>query len=191
MTTSLAPVPATGLQKLWSTRLWIGETDIGIRPSAVDELARPAEVAVTEYGPDLILTDPTDAASTLAAAMQAASGAPAGRVRLRVQLCRAGYSVGLAYPTGAWAAWCVLATAGGSVDADSGMLSLHDPRAGCAAVGVPGLPWGRPITARPAPGLTVVHPGWLAYSITPVDAGHTILLLSADIAVGLPETDRR
>ncbi|MFJ4623680.1 hypothetical protein [Streptomyces sp. NPDC088812] len=98
---------------------------------------------------------------------------------MSVQIWGAGHRTPLAYGHGAWTAWCYLAADGRSPHERSGALCLHDPRAGCDAASVPGLPWGRAVTLTAQPGLTVLAPGWLAHSVLPVSPGHTLAVLTA------------
>ncbi|GAA3086112.1 hypothetical protein GCM10020000_85870 [Streptomyces olivoverticillatus] len=44
---------------------------------------------------------------------------------------------------------------------------------------MPGLPWGRALTLHAQAGLAVLVPGWLAHSVLPVTAGHTVAVLTA------------
>ena len=46
-------------------------------------------------------------------------------------------------------------------------LVLNDPRAGAAMVGFPGLPWGRGFEVLLRPGVAVLHPSQLPYTILP------------------------
>lgn len=50
---------------------------------------------------------------------------------------------------------------------DSGVLELIDPRGGAGVLETPGNPFGGTFRIKPAPGLLVVHPGWLAHFVNP------------------------
>jgi hypothetical protein len=93
-----------------------------------------------------------------------------------------GFHAALRHGTGTWSALVVLdALAHDRADA-SGALILHDPRAGAANVGLPGLPWGRPVTVPTVPGTLVLVPGWLAWQIAPVHPDEHRTVLTADSA---------
>ncbi|MEU5108444.1 hypothetical protein AB0H07_40350 [Streptomyces sp. NPDC021354] len=93
-----------------------------------------------------------------------------------------GFHAGLRHGTGAWCALLVLHARTAGEDSLSGAVILHDPRAGAANVGLPGLPWGRPLTLSTLPGLLVVIPGWLAWQVAPVRTEEDCTVLAADTA---------
>ncbi|KWZ44175.1 hypothetical protein WS72_15810 [Burkholderia savannae] len=68
----------------------------------------------------------------------------------------------------------------------SGTLMIRDPRAGCASVFVPGLPYGRPFEFVARPGAYVCYPAWLRCAVLPVNAGHEIRLLRAKLVMKRP-----
>ncbi|KOG63996.1 hypothetical protein ADK76_10835 [Streptomyces griseoflavus] len=183
MTTATAGHPAvTGPATVvphWATPVWLGT----LQPAADTALLRH-HMHRSRHGShhldaDLIL-DTEHATATLralAALLDPSHGTAA--VHLEAHIWAAGHRIPLAYGSGPWTAWCYLAIEGSTTDHGSGALCLHDPRAGCDAATVPGLPWGRPLTVRAAPGLTVVAPGWLASSVLPVSPGHALAVLTA------------
>lgn len=61
----------------------------------------------------------------------------------------------------------------------SGAVVVHDPRAGCAQLQVPGQPFGRPYIAQFDIGDYILFPAWQKYSIVPVDDGHEMSVLRA------------
>ena len=61
----------------------------------------------------------------------------------------------------------------------SGSITLLDPRAGCANVAAPGLPFGRPLVVSMEAGRYLLIPGWLRHGVIPVQIGD-----SAVMAVG-------
>ncbi|MEE9140298.1 MAG: TIGR02466 family protein [Alphaproteobacteria bacterium] len=50
---------------------------------------------------------------------------------------------------------------------ESGLLEFVDPRPGVNILTTPGDPFGGTLKIRPAPGLLVMHPGWLAHYVNP------------------------
>lgn len=73
----------------------------------------------------------------------------------------------------------------------SGVLMIHDPRAGCANVFVPGLPYGRPFEFFARPGAYVCYPAWLRCAVLPVNPGCEIRLLRAKLVMKRPGTQDR
>ncbi|KVD88874.1 hypothetical protein WS62_16175 [Burkholderia sp. ABCPW 14] len=73
----------------------------------------------------------------------------------------------------------------------SGALMIRDPRAGCANVFVPGLPYGRPFEFVARPGAYVCYPAWLRGAVLPVSNGHEIRLLRAKLVTMRPGTHDR
>ncbi|GEM_PF-3080491 len=189
MATFDAPQASDHVQTLWSTRVWMGQLDVVLRDGAPEEMlleGSPGDVARVDT--EAVLADGQQVTEGLQGALShllpAVGRSWSIEIDLQVQVWSGGYSVGLAYGHGDWQGWCFLAS---NLDVDgpeSGALTLHDPRAGCASVTVPGLPWGRPLTISPAPGLAVLHPGWLGYSILPVRADHRIAVLGVTARVG-------
>ncbi|KOT64393.1 hypothetical protein ADK43_06130 [Streptomyces rimosus subsp. rimosus] len=170
--------PAT-VQHHWSTPVWLGTLQPALDAAVLRHYlhshqhgSRPLDAA-TVVDTGRATTALCALAKTLALPWQTAA------VRLEIHLWGAGHRIPLAYGGGPWMAWCYLAVHGDPADSDSGALCLHDPRSGCDAATAPGLPWGRPLTVRAAPGLTVVAPGWLATSVLPVCPGHTLAVLTA------------
>lgn len=93
-----------------------------------------------------------------------------------------GFHAALRHGTGAWCALVVLDALAHDTAEASGALILHDPRVGAANVGLPGLPWGRPVTVPTVPGTLVLVPGWLAWQIAPVHPDEQRTVLAADSA---------
>ncbi|MFE6273949.1 hypothetical protein ACFVQ9_34750 [Streptomyces goshikiensis] len=100
----------------------------------------------------------------------------------RTEDWKGGYHAGLRHGTGAWCALLVLGARTQDAGTLSGAVILHDPRAGAANVGLPGLPWGRPLTLTTCPGLLAVFPGWLGWQVAPVRADDERTVLTADSA---------
>ncbi|GGU37804.1 hypothetical protein [Streptomyces violascens] len=100
----------------------------------------------------------------------------------RTEQWKGGFHAGLRHGTGAWCALIVLGARTSHVETLSGAVVLHDPRAGAANVGLPGLPWGRPLTLTTRPGLLAVVPGWLGWQVAPVRADDERTVLTADSA---------
>ncbi|MEV8038636.1 hypothetical protein [Streptomyces sp. NPDC086182] len=184
MTTMTAlPIPArqVTVEDLWTTSVWIGT----IQP-VLDHDLLCAQMSRTTHGARDI--DPEDlfdvgrARSAFGSLAQTVLQVGADEIRLSAQIWAADHRVPLAYGHSVWTAWCYLAVDGHTPHDRSGAVCLHDPRAGCDAASVPGLPWGRALTLTPQAGLTVLAPGWLAHSVLPVSAGHTLAILMAQAA---------
>lgn len=190
-TLSALPVPAgqATLDDLWTTPVWLGTT----QPVLDHDLLRAQMLRTThgarEIDPGDIL-DVGQARAVFGTLAQTALQVGSDEVRLSAQIWGADHRVPLAYGHTAWTAWCYLAVDGHAPHDRSGAVCLHDPRAGCDAASVPGLPWGRAITLKAQAGLTVLAPGWLAHSVLPVSPGHTLAVLTAqasgDPVVGEP-----
>jgi hypothetical protein len=174
------------VQTLWATPIWLDDDfAVPVHDTAVARLLTDPQPA-TAVSAKTILANSRLTAEQFRHAVRDAAGQPCGTVTvdLGVHVWSAGFCVGLAVGEADWHGWCTLATTmsqqrGGT----SGALTFHDPRAGCASVTVPGLPWGRPLTVKATPGLAVVHPGWLGYSVLPVDPGLRIVMLTAGLRV--------
>ncbi|MFI0813815.1 hypothetical protein [Streptomyces echinatus] len=100
----------------------------------------------------------------------------------RTETWDGGFHAALRHGTGEWFALVVLDALAHDTAEASGALVLHDPRAGAANVGLPGLPWGRPVTVPTVPGTLVLVPGWLAWQIAPVHPDDHRTVLAADSA---------
>ncbi|WP_405814711.1 2OG-Fe(II) oxygenase family protein [Streptomyces sp. NBC_01390] len=190
-TLSAPPVPGgqTTLEDLWTTPVWLGTT----QPGVDHDLLRAQMLRTTHGARDIDPGDILDVGQARAAfgtLARTALQVGTDEVQLSVQIWGADHRVPLAYGHAAWTAWCYLAVDGHAPHDRSGAVCLHDPRAGCDAANVPGLPWGRAITLKAQAGLTVLAPGWLAHSVLPVSAGHTLAVLmahtSVNAAVGEP-----
>ncbi|WP_328690047.1 2OG-Fe(II) oxygenase family protein [Streptomyces phaeochromogenes] len=190
-TLSALPVPAGQaiLDDLWTTPVWLGT----IQPVIDHDLLRAQMLRTTHGARDIDpgdLLDVGQARAVFGTLAQTALQVGADEVRLSAQIWGADHRVPLAYGHAAWTAWCYLAVDGHAPHDRSGAVCLHDPRAGCDAASVPGLPWGRAITLKAQVGLTVLAPGWLAHSVLPVSPGHALAVLTAqasgDPVVGEP-----
>ncbi|MFI0813824.1 hypothetical protein [Streptomyces echinatus] len=182
MTTAHAlPVPAeqAASGELWSTPVWLGT----IQPVLDHDLLRAQRHRTSHGARDIDPQDLLDVAQARSVFTTLAQSAlpheAVGEVRVAVQIWGAGHRIPLAYGHASWTAWCYLAVGGQAAYDRSGALCLHDPRAGCDAASVPGLPWGRAVTLKAQAGLTALAPGWLAHSVLPVSAGHTLAVLTA------------
>ncbi len=184
MTTVLAP----SITSLWQTPIWLDNVTLGLNDDTVSALlAEPAAGGCVAVDPARILTKPAQARTLFMTALRDIVATELdAQVTLTIELHSTEHGIALQYSRSAWQGRHIIASTSADPQSASGMLSLHDPRAGCAAVSVPGLPWGRPLTVKAHPGLTVLHPGWLAYSTTPLAVGHRLLVLSA--ALDLPST---
>jgi hypothetical protein len=63
----------------------------------------------------------------------------------------------------------------------SGKILLRDPRTGCANVFFPGLPLGRPLLFDPRPGMLIIFPSYVQFSITPLSPGDWQLFIEMEI----------
>ncbi|WP_327357780.1 hypothetical protein [Streptomyces sp. NBC_01304] len=91
-----------------------------------------------------------------------------------------GFHAGLRHGSGTWCTLLVLESHPEGASHHSGAVIVHDPRSGAANVGLPGLPWGRPLTLPTRVGLLAVLPGWLAWQVAPVRADEHRTVLIAD-----------
>jgi len=84
-------------------------------------------------------------------------------------LCRTGdYIKPHIHPLSTWGAvYYVSAGTAAKGSPDSGVLEFIDPRMGVDILSTPGDPFGRSYKVRPAPGLLVIHPGWLVHFTNP------------------------
>jgi hypothetical protein len=96
------------------------------------------------------------------------------------EIWRPDHAVTIATSPATWTGWCFLAAEGQPANPDSGAVIVHDPRAGSATVSLPGLPWGRPLTVRPVPGTLAIVPGWLTWSVLPVEPTQFIAVARID-----------
>ncbi|MDO0917764.1 hypothetical protein QQM39_45395 [Streptomyces sp. DT2A-34] len=170
---------------LWETPVWSGAL-------AAEDLAGL---------PDLLGSDPevraactkrlgqalTDVAHTLAGPGAREPDTPWSA---HTERWEAGYHCGLRYGKGTLQAIVVVSATGTARHAESGRISLHDPRAGASNVFLPGLPWGRHHHLEPEPGNVLICPSWVAWSVAPVQDGHTVevCLLHSTWAAGTYRT---
>lgn len=77
---------------------------------------------------------------------------------------------------------------------DSGVVEFLDPRMAANQLQTPGNPFGEPLRIKPAPGLIIVHPGWLSHFVNPyrgaterVAIGFNVFVKGATLADSKPE----
>lgn len=103
---------------------------------------------------------------------------PQGEIKVTVQVWRQGFELPQYSSPCHLLGWCFL-HANQPRHEDSGSVALLDPRAGSEGTAMPGLPWGREVTFRPAPGLLTVAPGWLTSTVRPVEDGQAVVVAVA------------
>ncbi|MFD8531548.1 hypothetical protein ACFV0L_29420 [Streptosporangium canum] len=112
-------------------------------------------------------------------ALAAADGRPRPEaVNLEIQVWRGGYDLPPTASSSDYVAWCVLA-ATGSTYTESGAVALADPRAGCALVPMPGLPWGNPAMITAKAGAHMAAPGWLIHFVIPAEEAQSVIVAAA------------
>ncbi|GAA3518206.1 hypothetical protein FHR32_006322 [Streptosporangium album] len=170
----------------WPTNLVLDEVDL--RGIVHDDL--PALLSGAAAGGDTfevieakrVLADEAALQAHLAASMEAladADGRPRpGGLRLEVQIWRGGYDLPATASPADYVAWCVLA-ATSSIHQQSGAVAVADPRAGCALVPMPGLPWGRAAMIAARPGAHLAVPGWLTHFVIPVEMAQAVIVAVA------------
>lgn len=172
MTHLLEPRVDRPVQFLWGSSVVVEEADLtGLLQPDVDlpESGPPCE----ELNPSTYVSDLAGLEEVFARAMNAAARAdgadPITQVNIQVQGWREGYGIPAEASGSQYIGWCYLAATPAPSTAESGCLSLADPRAGSDLTAMPGLPWGRPVIIRPVPGCLTVAPGWLIHSIVPIE----------------------
>ncbi|MGI5488045.1 hypothetical protein [Microtetraspora malaysiensis] len=181
MTTLLAPLTAAPVQFLWGTTVLVDEADL---EAIVHADARLPETGPTcdDLDPDLFVTDQAALEEAFFAAFNAIAdmdGAPpVTSVTVKIQGWREGHGIPAA-DASPYIGWCYLSATPAPSTAESGCLSLADPRAGSDLTAMPGLPWGRQVLIRPVPGALVVAPGWLTHSIVPIEHGQSLIVATA------------
>lgn len=100
-------------------------------------------------------------------------------VTLKLEVWRGGHEVPMYASPGSYIGWCFLASEFG-VHADSGTISVLDPRAGAGMTAVPGLPWARHMTIQPKAGFLAVVPGWLTITVLPLEASQVSVVVTAE-----------
>ncbi|MFJ1552732.1 hypothetical protein [Streptomyces mirabilis] len=109
---------------------------------------------------------------------QAEATWPQGEIKMTVQVWRQGFELPQYASPSDLLGWCFLHATKPSHE-DSGSVALLDPRAGSEGTAMPGLPWGREVTFRPALGLLAVGPGWLTSTVRPVEDGQAVVVVVA------------
>ncbi|MEO3808779.1 hypothetical protein ABGB17_07230 [Sphaerisporangium sp. B11E5] len=182
MTTLLAPLPVEPVRFLWGTTVVVDSTDL--------RDIVPPDVNLPETGPAFekvnatrFISDEVKLSGVFLAAMNAIARAdraePVSSVRIEVQGWREGHGIPAAADVSAYIGWCCLLATAVHSTAESGCLSLADPRAGSDLTAMPGLPWGRQILVRPVPGALTVAPGWLTHSVVPLEHGQSLVMAVA------------
>ncbi|TCJ36582.1 hypothetical protein [Parafrankia sp. BMG5.11] len=166
---------------LWATPVSAGRIDLtGIlhEPITFPEIGSPCQ----QLPATSVLADPDTLTAELLTSINTLTEAegipPVDTLDIEVQLWRAGYDQPAASHPAAYVAWCVLA-ASAARHAESGALTLADPRAGSALTAMPGLPWGRQMIINPSPGVYLAAPGWLTHSVVPLADGQHIVVAIA------------
>ncbi len=168
---------------LWTTPIWIGQ----VPTDAIAELdaAWTPEPAADSIDPAATVAAPMPlpgfALELELAAAQLCPNAAVGDLRWKhtIEQWPPGYYNGMRYGEGLLRALVILSSNASRDHPDSGAISLHDPRAGSANVGLPGLPWGRPAKIPPLAGAAAAFPGWLGWSVAPLRAPHRIVVWMA------------
>lgn len=154
---------------LWETPVWTGAPAFEDQAALTDLTSADPEVRaqrVAAFGEAL-----TEVAQAL---VSAGAREPDSPWSARTERWEAGYHCGLRYGQGTLQAIVVVSATGTARHPESGRISLHDPRAGAANVFLPGLPWGRHHHLEPKPGNVLICPSWVAWSVAPVQEGHTV-----------------
>ncbi|WP_182907572.1 hypothetical protein [Microbispora sp. H13382] len=182
MTTLLEARNEAPVQFLWGTNVLVEEAEL-------QDIVRP-DVRLSETGPICEDLDPalfvTDQAaleemflSGMNAVARMDAAPPVALVSVRVQGWREGHGIPAAADTSPYVGWCCLSATAAPSTAESGCLSLADPRAGSDLTAMPGLPWGRQVLVRPVPGALTIAPGWLTHSVVPIEHGQQLVVAVA------------
>ncbi|MDH6629431.1 hypothetical protein M2271_007267 [Streptomyces sp. LBL] len=189
------------------TRLW--ETACAVRTIDLAPITRIRDIPIDgpqqEFVPlDTLLSDPEALRAEFAASMdeldeeygrrggvpsyavademRLIEAAPRGReIKMTGQVWRRGFELPQYCSPSDLLGWCFLHATEPRHE-DSGSVALLDPRAGSEGTAMPGLPWGREVTFRPAPGLLTVGPGWLTSTVRPVEDGQAVVVVVASAA---------
>ncbi|WP_329427503.1 hypothetical protein OG339_45635 [Streptosporangium sp. NBC_01495] len=128
------------------------------------------------------LADEVALRARLTASMQALAVADSrpqpDEIHLEVQLWRGGYDLPATASPADYVAWCVLAATSSNHE-QSGAIAVADPRAGCALVPMPGLPWGRSAMIAAKVGAHLAAPGWLTHFVIPVEKDQAVIVAVA------------
>lgn len=162
----------------WQTRIWVGQLHADALRRVAAHANPASETDLAGHAGELsALTDLENAVST---ALDLSSG---HWWRHRLVVWPAGFYHGMTYSPAAVRALVVVASNPPEEHADSGVLSLHDPRIGADNVALPGLPWGRATKIPPVAGGAVAFPGWVGCSIAPLRDTHTMTVWTAEAIV--------
>ncbi len=161
------------ITELWPTPVWFGQMPIE-NLAERQKLADPSvEIDITAlHLPGSAILE--NAAATI--------GPPHTQLdwHHRLVVWQPGYHLGMSYTPAAVKALVIVTSNAPENRPESGLISLHDPRAGAPNVALPGLPWGRAAKAPPIEGLALAHPGWLGCSIAPLRRKHSITVWIAE-----------
>ena len=175
--TSLIDAHAGTVTRLWRTCVIVGSVGLdGITIPAPAPEGPPTEELAVDPASLAVLERQFLESMRQMADDEAAS--PVTGVRVTVSTWRAGYDDAAFTAQCRYAGWTILA-ASCQPATEAGCLTFSDPRAGSAMTAVPGLPFGRQLPVRPAPGAHVVVPGWLTASVIPLQAGQVITVAAA------------
>ncbi|RCG33332.1 hypothetical protein DQ384_02650 [Sphaerisporangium album] len=182
MTALLSPLSAAPVQFLWGTTVFVDEADLRGIIHADARLPEKGPIC-EDLDPELFVADQAALEavflSTFNATADMDGAPPVTSVTVRIQGWREGHGVPAAADVSPYVGWCCLSATAAPSTAESGCLSLADPRAGSDLTAMPGLPWGRQVLIRPVPGALAVAPGWLTYSIVPVEHGQSLVVAVA------------
>ncbi|HEU5155369.1 MAG TPA: hypothetical protein VFU43_00085 [Streptosporangiaceae bacterium] len=174
------------VERHWETPIVIGSVDLkGIVREDWASASSPGGPAFERLATGAVIADEERLRSVFQMSFnelaQAQGRPPLAEVHLEIQVWRHGYDVAAAAHPAGLVGWCVLA-AGPGQHPESAAISFADPRAGSAMTAMPGLPWGRPILLNPVPGAHAAAPGWLIWSIVPVERGQHVIVAVASSA---------
>lgn len=142
------------IEEMWPTRVWVGTL---ILDSLNAGLPACIEAEVSQIAKELI---------------------PNERLiwNFKEEKYVPGSFVAMRWNEGSVVSITVIESSGQGSNPESGKITLHDPRAGAAAIPVPGRPWGQPANISPSVGTTLVFSSWIAWSLAPLSATHAIRL---------------
>lgn len=159
------------MDQLWPTRVWLGQASADEVVEALASVNRPEDCKLASAVSEIMgeLTD-----------LHNADHAPG--FNHAIEYWKESYGVGMRYGHGLVRAFIILESNRPEGHLESGAITLHDPRAGAGNVGLPGLPWGRPLKLEAVVGRVAVFPGWLPWSVAPLWHGHkmTVWALSLE-----------
>jgi hypothetical protein len=157
------------IEQMWPLPVWVADIDVRAAAEQMGDL--PGSTTPYARAPQM----PFSAAVQHAAAQACGHDAPGDWLwEQRIEQWDPGFFVGARYGAGTVQAFVVLASQPPSACPDSGAICVHDPREGTGNVGLPGLPWGRPMKLPARRGLALAIPGWARWSIAPLRPAHTM-----------------